>query len=542
MVQLSALEKEDIRYLVQKAGNGRAMLLDLSDEKQEHFLHKQLELAGIHPGRNPQMFKTIADAKIRHAKYGAPLGEYVQANGASQLTAVNVVTQIDTTDGQNYVAGAISSIPGNAHNVTITLGIYDGDLNPLGDIIKVEKYSDESTFPIQAAGKFGTPMPPEGRSVMSILTYQYTNDQGTYFGTMPVETYNFPKLITNNSPRDLNGDKLIKVCLYRQESDCDYRDPQWTGIVKIPIAGSIEYFANIDPIQFGADGNPTNASCTIQIVKQVQPGSPITPPAGFSFFKDPKTVVNGAVLSWDLGWLSFDRPNFSSGDYVYYIFNTIIQTGGKNVAAFITNAPPSVAPGQNPFNTLNIPPMEVVYGCLAEGTLVRMADKSEKTIETIMVGEQVLSDSMGTCLTVENTVIGVEDKPMVRITDDNDNSLFLTEGHPVITAEGVRLANELQVGDKLFTETGESSITGIQEEIYNGYVWNLHLIAEDDSITLSDDNRTHFANGIMVGDGRMQRIYGDRVQINTDDVLARLPKQWHQDYLNWLQEQQCQNQ
>lgn len=542
MVQLSALEKEDIRYLIRKTGNGRSMLLDLSDERQERFLRKQLELAGIEPRRKPQLFRTIADAKVRHAKYGAPQGEYVRTSGTTQLTAVNVVTQIDTTDGQNYVAGAISSIPGNAHNVTITLGIYDGDLNPLGDISKVEKYSDESTFSVQADGKFTTPMPPEGRSVMSILTYQYSNDQGTYHGVMPVETHDFPKQITNLSPRDLNGDNLIKVCLYRQESDCDYRDPQWTGIVKIPVEGSIEYFANIDPIQFGPDGTPTNASCTIQVVKQVQPGSPITPPAGFNFFKDPNTTVNGAVLSWNLGWLSFDRPNFNSGDYVYYIFNVIIQTGGKNAAAFITNAPPSVAPGQNPFNTLNLPPMEVVYGCLAEGTLVRMADRSLKPIENIMIGERVLSDSAGTCLTVENTVVGVEDKPMFRITDDQDNALLVTEGHPVITTEGVRLAHELQAGDKLRTETGESTITGIQEELYSGQVWNLHLVAADDSIALTDHNRTHFANGIMVGDGRMQRIYGNKIQKNADGVLAKLPRQWHQDYLNWLQEQQCQNQ
>ncbi len=539
MAQLSVLEKEDIRYLVQKAGNGSPMLLDLSDERQERFLHKQLELAGIQPGRNPQLFKTIADAKVRHARHGVPRSEYVQINGASQLTAVNVISQIDTTDGQNYVAAAISSIPGNAYNVTVTLGIYDGDLNPLGDVAEIRQYTGV-TMDLQATGKFSTPMPSEGRSVMSILTYQYSNDQGTYHGTMPVETYSFPKLISNISPSDINKRNHIKVCLTRHDGDCDYWDHEssWKGIVKIPVKGSVEYYSDIDPIQFRPNGTPINASCTIQVVKQVQPGSPITPPPDFSFFKDPKTTVSGPLLSWDLGWLTFDKPNFNAGDLVYYIFNVNIQTGGKNVAAFITNAPPSVAPGQNPFNTCKIPSMEVVYGCLVEGTRIRMADQSLKAIESIMVGEQVASDALGSCLTVENTVIGVEDKPILRVADSAGHVLLLTEGHPVITAQGVRLARELTEGDQLLTETGESRITGIQEELYTGQVYNLHLSAADASIILTDDNRTHYANGIMVGDGRMQRIYGEKAKQYQDknDVLAELPKQWHQDYLNWLED------
>ncbi|MDR7666094.1 Hint domain-containing protein [Methanosarcina sp. Z-7115] len=544
MAQLSVLDKEDIRYVVQKAGNGRSMLLNLSDERQERFLHKQLELAGIHPKRRPQLFKTITDSKVRHAKYGAPLNEYVRADGESLLTAVDVITQLDTTDGQNYVAGAISSIPGNSYNVTLTLGIFDGEDNPLGEVIKAEKHNNDTTFFLQASGSFSSPMPPEGRSVKSVLTYQYTNDQGTTFGTMPVETFHFPKTITNISPSDINKDGAIVVCLNRQEGNCDYWHGWDTGHkIQVPIKGNIEYFSNIDPIQFASDGTPTNASCTIQIAKQTQPGNPIKP-LDFNFFKAPNTTINGPVLSWDLDWLYFDPPNFNSGELVYYIFNVIIQIGRENVVAFITNAPPSVTPGQNFLNTLKIPSMEIVYGCMAEGTLVRMADNSLKTIETIVVGEEIVSDAKGSCLTVENTVIGVEDKPMFHIEDNKGNSLFLTEGHPVITGKGVRLARELIKGDKLLTESGASEIISIQEEMYAGKVWNLHLIAEDKSIILTDDNRTHFANGIMVGDGRMQRIYGDKAHKNRnkDDVLAKLPKQWHQDYLNWLEDQQCQAQ
>jgi hypothetical protein len=549
MTQLSVLDKEDVRYVVQKAGNGRSMLLNLSDERQERFLNKQLELAGIHPKRRPQLFKIIADSKVRHARYGAPQSEYVRDVGGSQLTSVDVITQLDTIDGQNYVAEAISSIPGISHNITLTLGIYDGEYNPLGEVIKVEKHNNDTTFLFQASGSFSSPMPPEGRSVMSILTYLYSNDQATISGVMPVETFYFPKKITNIDPSDRKtGDGTIVVCMLRdhgQYGDCDYRNAEWPGgPVQVPIKGQIEYFSEIDPINFGHDGIPTNASCTIQIAQKDHLGNPIKPPDNFNFFTDKNTTVNGSVLSWDLGWLTFDNPNFNQGELVYYMFNVIIQVGGKNVAAFITNAPSSLVPGSTILNTQIIPQMELMWGCMAEGTLILMADKSSKAIETILVGEKVLSDTTGRCLTVEGTVNGVEVKPMFFIKDDKGNSLFLTENHPVITAKGVRFARELKVGDKLLSEKEESEIVSIEEKIYDGKVWNLLLKEEDKGSILTDDNRTHFANGVLVGDGRMQRIYEDKAKENRhkNDILANLPKQWHQDYRNWLEEQQCQSQ
>ena len=523
--QLTEQDRDDLRYIIQKSTNGVARTMNLRDAREERFYRRQLELAGITRELFPQTHKTVDDAV---ANEDTLLFAARQATGASP---VDVIAQIASKDkGKTYETVVLSSVPGGTINTTITLGLYDENINRIGDLAPGQQVNGGKGFTVSARGAFDTPIPAGGRQVYSIATVQYTTSAGTTRKNLVTSSFNFPHEINNVDPRDINNDGLIKVCLTRRDNDCDYWH-QWVGKVQIPVKGSILYFGDID---VDANNKPVSATSKIQIARTDQGGDPLTPPAGFDFFDDPNTVVSGKTISWNLSWLTFDKPNFSSGDKIYYIFILKVQVSGKDVTAFITNAPSSIAPGQNGLNTLKIPEMEVVYGCLAADTKVILADGTGKAIRDIQVGEKVKSDAGGAVLTVGNTVEGTEEDPMIRITDDQEHSLLLTGSHPVPTPQGMKLAKELVPDDEVFVESGMSRIVKLEEEQYDGTVYNLHVGLPEDEVDLTHDNRTHFADGILVGDGRTQRHYGILFRQRKEDVLAAIPEEWHADYLNSL--------
>lgn len=178
--------------------------------------------------------------------------------------------------------------------------------------------------------------------------------------------------------------------------------------------------------------------------------------------------------------------------------------------------------------------MVVLYGCLSADSTILMADGTEKRIADIETGDQVISDAAGIVLTVEDKVEGTEEEPMIRIADEAEHSLLITSGHPLCTTNGIRLARQLQLGDTVLTRDGSSVITGLSEEMYTGKVYNLSVGLPEDGVELTTDNTTFIADGILVGDARMQRYYGDLVKATPEEVLQRIPPEWHQDYLNSL--------
>jgi len=518
----SKQDREDLLYMISKATNGIAREMDLTDKREYRYYKRQLELSGITPKLFPQTHKVI---EMAARNVGLADMNATADNG----TPVNVVAEIASRDnGVNYETTVLSSIPGGTHDTTITARLHDENMNPIGPIsVKKDSGGGKGLY-VNATGSFTSPIPPGGRRLYAVATIQYTNAEGTHKLNVFSTTVNFPKEINNTDPRDINLDGKIKVCLTRSDNDCDYRHDQH-DIVRIPVKGNIVYFGNID---VDANNRPVNATNVLEVARTDEGGSPLTPPPGFNFFTDPKTIVSGAVLSWDLGWVNFDKPNFNSGDNVYYIFSVVLQVGGQSVTAFITNAPSSVVPGQTEMNTLQIPPMVVVYGCLAAKTKILMADGSTKPISKVNAGDRIISNMQGGVLTVVDTVEGTEAKPMIRITCQNGNSTLLTDGHPIVTMKGIKLARQLKVGDRLPTRDKSTNITELTWENYTGIVYNLNVGNKTDKVKLGADNTTFIADGIMVGDGHMQSYYGDLVKSLKKEVLKRIPEEWHIDYLN----------
>jgi len=554
--QLSSKDKSDLMYVQALCRNGSSTTLDMSDPVQKSFYEKQLELANISKERRPNFFKNLDALTKTHEMYKEQKSIMKHLLGDANAVpdnSVNAVTQLSTADGQNFVAGAVSSVAKGTQMTLVTIGLFDADFNSIGAVGKTEEFNNGICTVATATGSFSTPMPAEGREITAVATYNYTTVNGMTAKNAMVTTVKFPKELHIDAPVISNANKTdpthkkIKLCMNRADSDCDYNytsGPTGSQTVVLPFKGYINYFDTVDQITFDRQGNPLNASCTFSVAATGNGGSAVTPPTNYNFFTDQKTSISGSTISWDVPWLRFDDtqaygPIGSAGQDLYFIFQLTVPVKGQNVAAFITNAPPEKTPGSNLMNTLMLPIFTAINGCLGRGSIVKMADGSSKAVEEIVVGDQVLNGN-GKALTVTDTVIGNE-ITMVEITFNKNKTLVLTDNHPVVTPTGILLAKEIFAGHKIVTDEGVVVVDKIEEILYIDKVFNLVLTDHSKTPVFSEDNTTHYANGVLVGDGNIQRIYMDKYRKNHNNILNTLPSEWHNDFMNYLEEQKSNN-
>lgn len=155
----------------------------------------------------------------------------------------------------------------------------------------------------------------------------------------------------------------------------------------------------------------------------------------------------------------------------------------------------------NPTND-SFTPTSYSGGCFAAGTPILLADGSEKPIEQLQVGDQVLArDGMKTIATTVLKLITPPARVVYALKFSNGATLTLTNSHPISTPEGwkalsvehARMENPdlpvspLQISDFVYTVDGARSLVSIEEKpeqpIYNITVGKPH---------------TFFANGIVV--------------------------------------------
>lgn len=132
-----------------------------------------------------------------------------------------------------------------------------------------------------------------------------------------------------------------------------------------------------------------------------------------------------------------------------------------------------------------------VGSCFPAGTLIRMADGSEKRIEDVRCLDEVLS-AEGNARIVLSTMVRQYSGELTSITTVDGNSVQATPEHPIRTPDGYKPIAELKNGDavaianSMAIEWSLLSLTGGQS--FSGWVYNLH-VADDES---------YVANGIGV--------------------------------------------
>lgn len=133
--------------------------------------------------------------------------------------------------------------------------------------------------------------------------------------------------------------------------------------------------------------------------------------------------------------------------------------------------------------------LNLLWGCVAKGTLVRMADGFDRPIENLRVGD-LLMNTQG-FVRIINIIKGTE-STMWAVRTESGLELHCSEGHPILTDRGMAAIEKLRGDMKLIDAEGmPQAIVGIWKESYGGEVYNL--------ATSFEDYDEFIANGLVVG-------------------------------------------
>lgn len=158
-----------------------------------------------------------------------------EANTSGAQPVYSIV-RLDSTDGKRYQTDAIGSLPVQATNVTQTLGLFDGGADNVGKVEYKSDYVYTADCTIGASGDYPQSQTGGSFPVTVIYTFAQTVGQQTVYGAEIVTTQSYPKEMINDSPRNLYNQRMIKICLTRDDGDCDYRTGyDQDGTVKVPI-------------------------------------------------------------------------------------------------------------------------------------------------------------------------------------------------------------------------------------------------------------------------------------------------------------------
>lgn len=149
-------------------------------------------------------------------------------------------------------------------------------------------------------------------------------------------------------------------------------------------------------------------------------------------------------------------------------------------------------------------------GCFARGTRIRLADKSQRLVEDIRVGDRIWNPVLKRLARVKSLTLGPEEKTLVEIKTERD-SLVVTAKHPMWTSVGVVAAETISEGSFVVGPSGTPervlSVKSITARA-SGLVYNFDLDIEP-----SDPRqRLVEANGIATGDLTLQRRLAKRMK------------------------------
>lgn len=222
---------------------------------------------------------------------------------------------------------------------------------------------------------------------------------------------------------------------------------------------------------------------------------------------------------WDNTKLTdcFDLQNVhTKADYLLTI--DAIDIDGRVITLMLTNIV-SLIEKNDQGRTKAIQEIDVYLDCFAQGTKIRMADGSLKTVENIRKGDLVKTPDGGQVSVREVQV--QEDCQVIGIKLAGGRVLSVTDGHAVATMDGVFPAFRLKEGQEVLTEDGVDRISQVIphcERLYTVY-----------ALFLEGEEQWLYADGMKVHSSDSGDVFKDRDWIRED-----LPEEWKADYDNAL--------
>ncbi len=548
---------------------GGAMPLDFSNDVHFRVLRNDLLASGKTPDNSPELFSRLsaARAKARAAAPGAAVDPQPPWCGQdlpfvhNPTSRVSARSRLSCTNGSEYYYASVKVFVTDVSHSRMTQL----------DMKSKEDYGAEMvTLTNEAIGSV-TPA-PDRMLFMQSLTTAY-DEEHDYGGYQAVEVAAFapdraPSFQVAH-PKEIQGGAPIRICLFRPltdasgSQDCDYAtvkkaadgtlqpfDSEANGIAAAIPAPPRQPWRPDPAAYFGAMGvlyNPNQGGTPVMAYVPMQGtydsgagaraecGNRSTIGTAQLFLMETGGACNGmteVTPALSLPWTTFDPTNshwawrglLNFGATCLHTLQDVTLT----IRVINSNSNPACA-GASFIQDI---PMDFKNSCLAEGTLVSTGRGDPVPVESLAVGDKVVTDGKGRVLTVQSVGHGFEPFPMVRLNDDRGHSLMVTSSHPMLTdAGGVVAADQLTVGSRVMTREGPARLISVERVQHPGKVFNFVLGSRDEMAALGTTQRTLFANGFLVGDSVMQIELEDRLKSARRAArAAHLPSAWRRDF------------
>lgn len=136
--------------------------------------------------------------------------------------------------------------------------------------------------------------------------------------------------------------------------------------------------------------------------------------------------------------------------------------------------------------------ISIRWCCIAEDTMIRMADGCQKQIKDIEIGEKI-QNTAGEGIAIVNSLEGSE-KTLIELTTFNGYTLRMTDTHSGLTERGFVKASEINAADMIITEKGSTQVKFIFPISYAKQVYSL----------MFETPQQFYCNGIATGDFSIQ--------------------------------------
>lgn len=232
-------------------------------------------------------------------------------------------------------------------------------------------------------------------------------------------------------------------------------------------------------------------------------------------------LVGSHKITWDfpVDWgFSFDLIKQNSFDYIEY--NLSIQAScsdGSRITFIVSNKG-----DHSTSRSFALPKINLYTDCFVAGTVVTMESGAKKPVQLLKVGDRVrCGDSTGSIGQVHFVGSSKTKMALARLSLENGLDLTATQGHPIVTKDGLRRLSLLSVEDIVETRFESSRVRKVEI-----------LPAEDCNIVVVGVSATHrlYANCILVGDSEAVMTEEEKAA----NIRLLVPKEWRKDYDSWI--------
>jgi hypothetical protein len=556
---LTPQQLADAAQVASLARDNEVVVLDLSDDCQRRHLLAMHELGGITRESRPGMFAVLEEGVDQAAATEAALGVADDQGflSGALITDISLLQDTQLASATGFIGFLNGAYLINASMVVTPTG---------SDVVlattKSQSQVKDGTYLPLLALPVTDQSPP--KALTATLTYSWLPDPNGKWSHASVSR---SVTIGNNAnpvvwaPKKHQTGHLptdyIRIALGRgapgdNTDDVDYWFGYGTDVTEYltPLWGYADFPGEIQ--------TPLKLNENLFVFGVLNRGSGGTV-GGFKFLPDTEqqhvaraSEASGNRLSWNLfppdlekktvgDSINWGQLQWTSGEADYLTVqvqvNSMVEGEWQPVTATVQSSDGKDEHAMD--GSLKIEPLQFLYSCLAAGTPIRLADGSEKAIEELVRGDQVAGPDRAV-REVHSTVIARHRGRALRLAfsaGTASGGLVLSHNHPVRTPSGMKKAEWLAPGDEVCTADGVGKVQAVEAVDFDERLCNASLSAPGVQVTDPAQN-TMFAAGLEVGDFEVQLSALRDERRNPEVILAELDPRYHQDYRNYLAEQE----